>query len=154
MFFNFFYPHILFKIYDGKWIGKGRRIITDSSGKITAQKITNITEIKKIDDFTFFIKITFDNNLGNINLLAFINKETGILESTNPIGNTSNGINQIYFNDIYLIHSSSTNTSNGLETTTIKLKPYKKPCPPKPCSKSKSCSKSCSKPKHCSSKCH
>ena len=125
---DFLNPRILFKIYNGKWYGKGIRIIKDLEGKITYEKIKNITEIKKVDEFTYSILIKNKKLSENINLLAFINKESNFLESVNPNKDISNGINQFYFYEFNLIHSSSINTKRGLETTTIKLIPYNKSC--------------------------
>ena len=57
-------PRILFKIYVGKWNAKGFRVIKDSAGKITTEKVCNITEINRIDDFTYSISITIKNVVG------------------------------------------------------------------------------------------
>ena len=150
-FLSFLNPRTLFKIYIGKWDAKGVRVIQDSTGKITTENVSNVTEIKRVDDFTYSISVSIKGLVGIKNLLAFINKETGFLECANPIDNMNNGINQFYFHEYFLFHSSSINTSRGLETTTLKLTPYKKPCPPcppKPSSSSYYSSSKCHKKKN------
>jgi hypothetical protein len=151
-------PRILLKIYEGKWDAKGIRVIKDSAGKITTEKVSNVTEIKRVDEFTYSISITKKDVVGISNLLAYINKETGFLEASNPSGSMTNGNNEFYFHEYFLIHSSSINTSRGLETTTLRLRPHKKPNPPKPpkpCTSSSSSSSSssdCHKKKQCDKK--
>ena len=163
MIFDFLNPRLLFKIYEGKWIGKGVKITKKCDKKIISKKIAEMVEIKKINDYTFEIKILSKCDNKKVDLLGFINKETGILEAVYPNEEgLTNGIIQFYFHGGILISSDSKNTLDGLESSTIKLIPYRKPCKPcksssssssSSCSSSSSSSSSCTKPKPCKDKC-
>jgi len=129
------------KKFEGKWKGKGTIINKDTNNKLTKKCILTKLVIKKINDFSYkvYIRNLIDKKYTNLELIGFINKDTGILEFQN-----SSGISQFYFYDGFLINSFNKNKLKYLTTCTIKLmkdKPKPKPCSS---SSSSSCSSSCS----------
>ena len=135
------------KKFEGKWKGKGTIINKDSNNKLTKKCILTKLIIKKINNFSYkvYIRNLIDKNYTNLELIGFINKDTGVLEFQN-----SSGISQFYFYDGFLINSFNKNKIKHLTTCTIKLIKDK----PKPCSSSSSSSCSSSSSTSCSSKSH
>ena len=149
--------------FEGNWYGKGV-IISNTNGKITSEKVLNKVHIKKINEFTYDVRILalVGKTKSEIKLLGFVNKETNILEIAANNQRVLNGQSQYYFNNGCLINSFSVIDSEVLKSGTVKLHPYKKPCPPKPSSSSSSSSTSssssssstCHKRPHCKPKPH
>ena len=137
------------KKFEGKWKGKGTIINKDSNNKLTKKCILTKLIIKKINNFSYkvYIKNLIEKNYTNLELIGFINKDTGILEFQN-----SSGISQFYFYEGFLINSFNKNKFNYLTTCTIKL--LKDKPKPKPCSSSSSSSSSSKSHNKCKNKCN
>lgn len=116
------------KKFEGKWKGKGFIFIKKCNKKIIKKCIYTKLIIKKIDDFSYqiFIRNLIEKNYTGVELLGYINKETGILEFQNLHGSS-----QFYFDCGYLINSYNTYKKDCFTTGTIKLiiDEQPKPCP-------------------------
>jgi hypothetical protein len=142
--FDWFYQ--IDKKFEGKWKGKGTIIDKECHNKITKKCVLTKLIIKKINEFSFqvYIKNLIDKNYTNLELVGFLNKDTGVLEFQN-----THGVSQFYFNNGFLINSYNTNKNKHITTCTIKLikdkpKPKPKPCPESSCSESSCSESSCS----------
>ena len=61
--------------FEGNWYGKGV-IISNTNGKITSEKVLNKVHIKKINEFTYDVRILalVGKTKSEIKLLGFVNK--------------------------------------------------------------------------------